>query len=104
CAWTGRRRSRRWARCGAGSRFGGPCPPLTEPGGPSPPGSSLRLEPLDHGQPELRCAGAVEDAVVERDRDRADGPDRDLAVADDRAVGDAAAAEDRDLRVVDERR
>ena len=42
--------------------------------------------------------------MVERDRDRADRARLDLAVADDRALGDAADAEDRDLRVVDDRR
>src|SRR5215475_3352959 len=81
---------------------------MTEPGGPSPPGSRLfllaGLQAFDHREPELGGADAVEDAVVEGDRDRSDRADHELAVADDRTVGDAADAEDRDLGVVDDRR
>ena len=62
------------------------------------------LEPADHGEAELGGARAVDDAVVERDGDRAHRPDDDLAVAHDRALGDPADAEDRHLRVVDDRR
>ena len=46
----------------------------------------LALEARDHGEAELRRAGAVDDAVVERDRDRPDLADDDLAVADDRPL------------------
>ena len=55
-------------------------------------------------EPERGGAGAVDDTVVERDRDGADRPDDDLAVADDGPRSDPTDAEDRDLRVVDDRR
>ena len=62
------------------------------------------MEALDHGEPELGGAGAVHDAVVERDGDVADLPHGDLAVAHDGPRGDPADAEDADLGVVDDRR
>src|SRR4249919_1152237 len=75
--------------------------------GPVPAGlfSSLRaFEPADHGQAELGCAGAVDHAVVERERHVAGLRDRELAAPDNRALGDPADAEDRDLGVVDDGR
>ena len=65
---------------------------------------NVALEPRDDGEPELRRAGAVDHAVVERHADRPRAPDDDLAVAYDGPVTDAADGENRDLRVVDDRR
>src|SRR5918993_1574051 len=61
-------------------------------------------EAAENGEPELRRPGAVDHAVVERERHVADGPHDDLSVPDDRAVSDPAEAEDRDLRMVHDRR
>src|SRR5207244_1617369 len=61
------------------------------------------LELLDHAQAEGRGPSTVDDPVVERDRDVADGPHDDLPVADDRALGHAADREDRRLGMVHER-
>src|SRR5205807_3414778 len=54
---------------------------------------------VDHGEAELGGPLAVDDAVVEGDRDVADPARDDLAVAHDRAVLDPVDAEDRNLRV-----
>src|SRR5207247_11312540 len=62
------------------------------------------LQTVDHSQPELRCASTVDHTVIERDRDRPDPPDHDLAVANDGTRRDSPDAEDRDLGVVDDRR
>src|SRR5437870_3879445 len=62
------------------------------------------FEAADHGEAELGRSRAVDDAVVEGDRDRPGGPGDDLAVPDDRPLGDSADAQDRDLGVVDDRR
>src|SRR5439155_16063475 len=67
-------------------------------GAPSP-----LLEQADDGEAEFGGARAVDDPVVERHRHVADGSGNDLAVTDDRALGDPADAEDRHLRVVHER-
>ena len=64
----------------------------------------LALEPRDDREPERGSAGAVDDAVVERDGDRPRASHDDFAVADDRSRRDAADAEDRDLGVVHDRR
>ena len=64
------------------------------PAGPSSSCGPLRraLEPRDHREPELGRPRAVDDAVVERDGDRAGPPDDDLAVPDDRPRRDPADA------------
>src|SRR6266566_7344117 len=62
------------------------------------------LEATDHGEAELGRPRAVDDAMVEGNRDRSGRAGDDLAVADDRPLGDAADAEDPDLGVVDDRR
>src|SRR5581483_9727194 len=62
------------------------------------------FQPGDHGERELGGARAVDHTVVERDADVADRARDDLAVADDRPLGDAMDAEDGDLGMVDERR
>ncbi len=61
-------------------------------------------EPGDHVEAERRCDDAVDDTVVERDRDVPHAADDDLAAADDRPLRDPVEAEDRDLGVVHERR
>src|SRR3954447_16691918 len=66
--------------------------------------SLAALEPADHRKPELGRTGAVDDAMVERERDVGDAAHDDLAGAGDRAVGDPTDAQDRDLGMVDERR
>src|SRR5436190_9997119 len=67
-------------------------------------GSAARLEAADDVEPERSCTGAVDHAVVEREREVPHARDRDLTVAHDRPLVDAADAEDRDLRVVHDRR
>src|SRR5262245_14989833 len=62
------------------------------------------FEPPDHGQTELGRARAVDDTVVEGDRNRPCGPHGDLSVTDDRPQRDPPHAEDRDLGVVDDGR
>src|SRR5512132_3414551 len=61
------------------------------------------LEAADHREAELGCPCAVDDAVVEGDRDRSGRAGDDLAAPDDRPLGDSADAEDPDLGVVDDR-
>src|SRR5215213_3312377 len=62
------------------------------------------FEPGDDGKPELACSLAVDDSMVERDRDVSHPANGDLPVADDRSLGDAVHAEDGDLRRIDQRR
>ena len=62
------------------------------------------LQPPNHVDAEGSGAGAVDDAVVEGDRDVPHLAHDDLAVSHDRARPDAVKPEDRDLRVVDQRR
>src|SRR5512132_1238987 len=72
-------------------------------------GDRLVLSPspfqaADDPQPELGGARAVDDSVIEGQRDVADRPHRDLAVADNGSLCNPTDADDRDLRVVDDRR
>ena len=99
-----RKGSRSWGRRGRRPPLGADLPLREEPG---PDRALLVLgafEPADDGQAELGGAGAVDHAVVERERDVAGLRDRELALADDGPLGDPADAEDRDLGVVDDRR
>ncbi len=57
----------------------------------------------DDGEPELGGSRAVDDPVVERERDVADLRDSELALADDGSRRNSPDAEDRDLGVVDDR-
>ena len=57
----------------------------------------------DHGEAERRRTRAVDDAMVEGDREGSGAPHDDLTLADDRARCDPADAQDRDLRMVDDR-
>src|SRR6266566_735394 len=61
------------------------------------------LEAADHCEAELGRPCPVDHAVVEGDRDRSGRSSDDLAVPDDRTLGDSADAEDPDLGVVDDR-
>src|SRR5207237_270051 len=62
---------------------------------------ALGLQAVDHGEREGRGARAVDDAVVERDADVADGSRDDRSLVHDRARADPVDAEDADLGVVD---
>lgn len=62
------------------------------------------FEAADDREPELGCASAVDDSVVERERYVAKWSNPDLAVADDWALGNAPEAENGYLGVVDDRR
>src|SRR5439155_3766800 len=61
------------------------------------------LEPALHPPHKLVRHGAVDDAMVERQRQVDHGPDRDGVVADHRALLDGAHAENRYLRLIDDR-
>ena len=84
----------------------------TQPRTARRPGASSRrrapvsalFEPADDVEPELGRARAVDDPVVEGQREVADLRRDDGAVAHDRARADAADAQDRDLGMVDDRR
>src|SRR4029453_3131343 len=61
------------------------------------------LEAADHREAELGRPRAVDDAVVEGDRDRSGRGDAALAVPGPRPLGNSADAEDPALGVVDDR-
>src|ERR671931_622520 len=73
-------------------------------GAPRAPRGLAGLQPTNDVEPEGGGAGAVNHAVVERDRDVADRRGSHPAVADDRPLGDPAHAQDGDLGVVHDRR
>src|SRR6266566_875727 len=85
-------RTTRTTEVEAGARLSGRAP------------ASALLEPADDGEPELGRAGAVDDAMVERDGHVADLRRDDLAVSHDRPRPDASDAENRDLGVIDDGR
>ena len=74
------------------------------PGFGQAPRRLMSLDPRDHREAERGRSRAVDDTVVERDRDRPGPPHDDLVVSYDRSRRDAPDAQDRDLGVVHDRR
>jgi hypothetical protein len=62
------------------------------------------LQQRDHAVHEARAVRAVDDAVVDRDRQQHHVADHDLVVLHERPLGDLVDAQDRDFREVDDGR
>src|SRR6266508_5630639 len=91
----------------AGSSARSPAAPGRRPGergSGGAGGAGPSFEPANHVEAELGRTLAVDDTVVEGDRDVPDGAYDDLTLAHHRALGDPMHTEDPDLRRIDQRR